>query len=193
MEGIIVDIGTGGGEFVKKLAQEYPDRLFIGIDPSVKPLQRISRQTSKDPKKGGLANVLFVLANVKDLPIELNDSANQVFINFPWGSLLRGVVVVEESIWLSIKRICKVGAYIDLVFGYDPVIDQAEIERLGLPALSQSYIDVTMSNRLENLGFETVVKKHIESGQLKSYPSGWAKKLAYGRDRDYYYLRLIVR
>lgn len=193
MAGIIVDIGTGGGEFIKNLAQEYPDRLFIGIDPSMKPLQKISRHVSKEPHKGGLPNVFFVMANVEDLPPELNDSANQVFINFPWGSLLHSVVTVDEVAWFSIKRICKIGAYIDLLFGYDPLIDRAEIERLGLPVLSQSYIDSTMARKLENLGFVIMENKSIKSGELKSYPSGWAKKLAYGRDRVYYYLRLIVR
>jgi len=45
--------------------------------------------------KGGLPNVLFVQATVENLPEELNESADEIHIHFPWGSLLRSVALGE--------------------------------------------------------------------------------------------------
>jgi tRNA G46 methylase TrmB len=38
-EGIIVDIGTGGGRFVYKRAKENPHRFYIAIDANPKALE----------------------------------------------------------------------------------------------------------------------------------------------------------
>ena len=86
-KGIIVDIGTGDGKFVYELAKEHPSRFIIGIDLSKENVRELSAKIYKKPSRGGLKNALFVLASAFDLPSELNNFVNQVFINFPWGRL----------------------------------------------------------------------------------------------------------
>src|SRR5438270_13523074 len=107
MPGIVVDIGAGDGSFSYQLAKENPDRLIIGIDPNHKQLEKISTKSLSKPDRGGIKNVLYVLARVEDLPHELDGLVNQIFINFPWAGLLKGLVLVEPYTWNSIQRACQ--------------------------------------------------------------------------------------
>lgn len=192
MPGIIVDIGTGDGKFVYELAKEYPDRLIIGIDPSHGSLEQISAKIYRKPQKGGLKNALFVISGVEDLPEELNSVANQVFINFPWSSLLKGIVLVEDKTFEAIKRICQKGASIDIVFGYDKEAEGNKTEELSLPELTDDYIENEMRRKLENKGFSLEQARLLSDEDIKNYPSSWAKRLSFGKERYFYYLRLIV-
>ncbi|MBN2238928.1 MAG: hypothetical protein JW712_04070 [Dehalococcoidales bacterium] len=190
MPGVIVDIGTGDGEFVYKLAKEHPDRFIIGIDPHHAGLTPVSARITRKPAKGGIENALFVLGNIEDLPHELDGVANQVFINFPWGSLLKAVLLVENPAWDSLKRLCMKGAYIDVLFSYQPESEGTEFSRLGIPDIDITYLTGVMVPKLADKGFKCIEIKNVDENELKRYPSSWAKKLSHGRDRAYYYLRL---
>lgn len=192
-KGIIVDIGTGDGKFIYNLAKQYPNRLFIGIDPNHKGLVKTSLRATKKKKRGGLENVVYVLASIKELPKELNNVANQVFINFPWGSLLRSIVKVEQKAWENLKMIIKKCSFIDIIFGYDPIIDKPEVDRLGLPTLSNKYIQSTMVPKIEALGFKLRNFKKLNTNDLKTYPTTWSKKIAFGgKERSYYHLQFTL-
>ncbi|MGH9970191.1 MAG: methyltransferase domain-containing protein [Pyrinomonadaceae bacterium] len=101
-EGIIVDIGTGDGLFVYQSARLNPKKFYIGIDPSPRPLEKISEKIHRRPAKGGLPNALFLQAAVEDLPGELDGVADEVHIHFPWGSLL-GAVATRLACPITIK------------------------------------------------------------------------------------------
>ncbi|HLC70225.1 MAG TPA: class I SAM-dependent methyltransferase [Patescibacteria group bacterium] len=192
MPGVIIDIGTGDGKFAYELAKEHPDRFVIGIDPNHQALEEVSNKIYKKPVKGGLPNALFVLANIEDLPEELSGIANQIFINFPWSGLLKGLILVEEKTWLNLKRICQPGAYIDLVFGYDENAEKNKVESLNLPTLSEEYLQNTLVSKVDTLGFKLVELNRLTEEDLKNYPSTWAKKLAFGKDRKYFHLQFQV-
>lgn len=191
-KGVIVDIGSGDGKFVYELAKENPEKFVIGIDPSTKPLEKISVKIYKKPKRGGLPNVLFIQAAVENLPEELSGVANQVFINFPWGSLLAGIVKADKNIWRNIKRICKKGAFIDIIFGYDQSRDKSEIERLQLPIIGRNLIHQILPQKLSELGLKVIKTQKLNNEILKLYPSSWGKKLVYGGRRIYYYMRVVI-
>jgi 16S rRNA (adenine(1408)-N(1))-methyltransferase len=190
MAGVIIDIGTGDGEFVYTLAKENPDRFIIGIEPYQQILEKTSARIYKKPRKGGLKNALFVLGSVEDLPEELNGIANQVFINFPWAGLLKGILLVDAIVWNAIKRICKPGAFIDILFSYEKTAEENEFKKAGLPDIDLEYLRGTMASRIEKRGFRVIDIKTIGAKEIKQYPSSWAKKLSFGRDRQYYYLRV---
>lgn len=183
MLGIIVDIGTGDGKFVYEIAKAHPDRFVIGIDPNHKGLVETSRKIYKKPEKGGLKNALFVLARVEDLPEELNGTADQIFINFPWSGLLQGIVEVTEETWRALKRIGKKGTLVDIVLGY------SDEDRLKLPGLDGVYI-ATMREKLRGLGLQLKKFKKLSDKEIKNYPSTWGKKLRFGKGRDYYFLQV---
>ena len=192
MPGVIVDIGTGDGEFVYKIAKENPDRFIIGIEPHHQGLEKTSAKIYKKPTKGGLKNALFVLGSLEELPKELDGIANQVFINFPWAGLLRGILLAEDVTWNPIKRLCKKGTLIDILLSYDKDREDNEFKRLDLPDIDLSFFKNVMTPKLEDKGLSVLEIKDVDYKDLMKYPSSWAKKLSYGRDREYYFLRVRV-
>ena len=117
--GIIVDIGTGDGRFVYKQAQANPDKFYIGIDANAKPLEKVSMKATRKPAKGGLPNVLFVQAAAESLPEEFNETADEIHIHFPWGSLLGAVLRGDESVLCALRRICAPECLVEIVIGID--------------------------------------------------------------------------
>lgn len=190
MPGIIVDIGTGDGEFVYKIAKENPDRFIIGIEPYHQGLEKISARVYKKPARGGLKNALFVLSSIEEMPAELDGIANQVFINFPWAGLLKGLLLADSAAWEPVKKICKNGAFIDILFGYEKDTEANEFKNLGLPAISIAYLRDNLAPKLAANGLRILKLKELDREDIQDYPSSWAKKLGYGRDRQYFYVRL---
>lgn len=164
----------------------------MGIDPCHENLIEVSSKALKKPAKGGLPNLLFVLANVENMPDELTGITDRVYINFPWGSLLQGIVLGHELTWNNIKKICNKNATIETIFGYHASFDKKEIDRLELPPLDESYLKHALIPRLRQLGFATISMKNVKSQELRNYSTTWAKKLSYGQDRSYYQLTLRI-
>lgn len=130
------------------------------------------------------------MANVENLPDELTHIADKIYINFPWGTLLRGTVLVDELMWENIKKICKNNALVHIVFGYSIEHDRKEVERFNLPHLNESYVHNTMIFKFSSLGFKTTKIKKLNPLDLRNYPTTWAKKLSFGTERCYYYIEL---
>jgi 16S rRNA (adenine(1408)-N(1))-methyltransferase len=190
MPGVIIDIGTGDGEFVYAIAKENPDRFIIGIEPYHQSLEKTSARIYKKPEKGGLNNALFVLSSIEELPEELNDLANQVFINFPWAGLLKGLLLADASVWNALKRICKPGAFIDILFSYEKTKDKNSFNKAGLPDIDETYLNNIAVPRIGKMGIKVLTVHKMMVEDIKQYPSTWAKKLGFGGDREYFYLRV---
>jgi 16S rRNA (adenine(1408)-N(1))-methyltransferase len=175
--GVIIDLGTGDGRFVYQSARQNPKRFYIGIDPNVRPLEKISEKIYRKPSKGGAANVLFVQAAIEDLPAELDGVADEVHVHFPWGSLLRAVATGDVVVLQNLRRICSPGALLEVVLGLDPTRDQSEIERLGLTTLTLEYIDQTLVPQYAAAGFEITERGIIPAADWPEFNTSWAKRL----------------
>src|SRR5436190_16837280 len=105
----MVDLGTGDGRFVLLAARRDPTTLAIGIDADAASMLEASRRAARAPKKGGLANALFVVSAVEAIPEELAEIADDIRIAFPWGSLLRGVVGADDHVLAGIASFAKPG------------------------------------------------------------------------------------
>jgi len=192
MPGVIVDIGTGDGKFVHNLAREFPDRFIIGIDPNAQGMEKLSGKVGKKPERGGVENALYVVADVANLPTELNAVADQVFINLPWGSLLQGIVLGDETTWKNIRNICKPGAIMDILCGYSEQRESAQMEQLGMPPLYEQMIQDEMIPKIQKIGFHAQEVSAITADRLGDYPSTWAKKLQFRQGDKVYHIRLIA-
>ena len=187
-EGVIVDIGTGDGRFVYQSARQNPNKFYIGIDPNVSPLEKISEKIHRKPAKGGAPNVLFIQAAIEHLPPELDGVADEVHVHFPWGSLLRAVATGERDVLRNVRRICSPGALLEVVLGLDPERDRSEIERLGLPELDGDYLANQLAGCYQSAGFE-VFEHGIMSGvQWSAIETTWAKRLQNNEHRSVVYL-----
>jgi 16S rRNA (adenine(1408)-N(1))-methyltransferase len=191
-EGIVIDIGTGDGSFVYQCARENPKKFFIGIDANARPLDKISEKIHRKPGKGGLANVLFLQAAVEDLPVELNGVANEVHVHFPWGSLLRGIVVGDAPVLNNLRRLCAPEALLEVVIGLDQERDQSELQRLGIPAFSIEYIDTVLTDSYRRAGFEIVERSQRPFSDSPRLHSTWARRLRDNPNRQLVYLIAIA-
>ncbi len=174
---MIVDIGTGDGLYVYRSARANPDRFYIGIDVQPKALEKVSEKIHRKPERGGLPNALFVHAPVEDLPAELEDVADEIHIHFPWGSLLRSVVVGDEAVLRGLRRIAAPGAWLEVLVAIDEERDAAEAARLDLPSLTEEYVGSTLAPRYARAGFDV---EESGIGALAEGPhldTTWAKRL----------------
>ena len=185
-EGVVIDIGTGDGRFVSASARANPNKFYIGIDANVKPLEKISMKATR--KKGGLPNALFVQAAVEDLPEELNETADEIHIHFPWGSLLRAVASGDEKILKALRRISAPECLLEIVIGIDEERDRSEVERLALPDLSPEYLEKVLIPKYKAAGFEALESGILTPSEWSRLETSWARKLQGGSNRKVTYL-----
>jgi 16S rRNA (adenine(1408)-N(1))-methyltransferase len=187
-EGVIIDIGTGDGRFVYQSARRNPNKFYIGIDPNTRPLEKISEKIHRKPAKDGAPNVLFIQSAVEDLPPELDGVADEVHVHFPWGSLLRAVATGDVEVLTNLRRVCVVGALMEVVIGLDPVRDQTEITRLGLTSLSLEFIDSVLAQNYAAAGFEIVERGILSASDWAEIDTSWAKRLQGNEQRRITYI-----
>jgi 16S rRNA (adenine(1408)-N(1))-methyltransferase len=171
----LLDIGTGDGRFVIKAARERPDRLAIGLDAC--------REAMGDASRRAPTNALFVLANANALPGELRGVAAQLTINFPWGSLLAGLLSGEPSLLEGVVACARPGAALEV--------------RLNGGALAEAGWDLAegaaqVRRGLREAGFAVAAPQLLDASALRACPTTWAKRLAFGRDPRALYLRAVA-
>jgi 16S rRNA (adenine(1408)-N(1))-methyltransferase len=187
-EGVIIDIGTGDGRFVYQSARRNPKKFYIGIDPNVRPLAKISEKIYRKPAKGGAPNVLFIQASVEDLPAELDGVADELHVHFPWGSLLRAVAIGDVAVLRNLRRLCSPGALFEIVLGLDPLRDQSEIQRLELPQMSLEHIDQVLAPEYATAGFEITERGILPASGWPEFETSWAKRLHQNEQRQITYV-----
>ena len=127
-----IDLGTGDGRNIYKLAINDQNTFYIGIDPVKENLFDISKKIIKKPSKGGLSNVVFVIAAAESLPFELKNIADSISILFPWGTLLEYVIKPNRDILSNVADLAKKEAHFEFVTTYSDSYEEAEIKKRGL-------------------------------------------------------------
>jgi 16S rRNA (adenine(1408)-N(1))-methyltransferase len=138
-----------------------------------------------------LPNILFAQSAVETLPDELEGVANEVYINFPWGSLLRAVAMGDESVLGELRRICAPNASLRIVVGVDDERDRTEMARLGLPPLSADYVKATLVAKYRKAGFEIIETVSLPPAALPELHTSWARRLQRGSNRSF--IRIVAR
>ena len=189
--GIVLDIGTGDGRFVSASAKADPKRFFIGIDANAKPLEKLSTKVTRKPAKGGLPNAMFVQAAVECLPEEFVGIADEIHINFPWGSLLGSVATGDRTVLLSLRSVLKPKATLKIAVGIDPNRDQTELERLGIPKLDLVHFESSISAVYLEAGLHMTEFRELEAREWARIETSWARKLGGNESRRVFRLRFI--
>ena len=164
-EGVLIDLGAGDGRFVHDLAQQFSNQAFIGVDACAANLREKSR---KSPE-----NARFVIGDALILPEELRNLATRITINFPWGSLLRGLIATDQAF---IETLAEIGAH------------EARLDvRLNGGALSETGLTLAegaarVVSNLQQAGINVDTCEWLDREQLRLVPTTWAKRLAFGRD-----------
>jgi 16S rRNA (adenine(1408)-N(1))-methyltransferase len=184
---VSVDLGTGDGRAPWMWAREEPRRFFIGVDANAAGLREYSGRAFR----AGVANLVYVRAAIEALPPELAGVADEVTAILPWGSLLAALARPSRELLRGIRALGRSGATLTVVLGSDPIRDQAEMLRLGVPALQAARLATEIEAGYRDAGFALGSVRTMPVTELARWPSTWARRLAYGRDRSF--LRIDAR
>jgi hypothetical protein len=146
--------------------------FVIGIDACRENLVEVSRRSS--------SNALFVIANAQALPHELHAIAAHITINFPWGSLLEGLLTNDSALMASLAAVMRPNAALEVRLNGGALAEAGWSLEQGADRVHEVLTDNGFSLR-QNV----VLRAH----DLKSFPTTWAKRLAFGRDPRAVYLR----
>lgn len=167
-----IDISTGDGRFARHVAQTRPNCFVIGIDACRENLRETSRRAP--------ANALFVIANAQVLPPELGSLAAHVTINFPWGSLLEGLLANAPELLAGLTQVARPKA------GLEVRLNGGALAEAGW-SLEEGADQVRYVLAVN--GFDMRPPITLTARELRSCPTTWARRLAFGRAPRAVYLR----
>jgi len=164
-ERIHIDIGTGDGRFVRHVAQTCPTTFALGIDAARENLRQQARRAPE--------NALFIIANALALPSELDGLAAQITINFPWGSLLEGLLAHDPALMAGLDRLARPDAGLDVRLNAGALAEVGWTLEAGAERVQQT---------LAAHGYRVGPPLLLLARELKALPTTWARRLAFGRD-----------
>ncbi len=162
---IILDLGTGDGRYVRTLADRHPDWFIIGVDACRENLYKVSRAQ--------LPNMLFAIASAQNLPWELHGLVSHVTINFPWGSLLASLLRGDRELIYGLESISHGTASVDLRLNGGALAEAGTTLEAGAGRIHSNLLCA---------GWQIDDPIQIDPRSLRSFPTTWAKRLAFGRD-----------
>ncbi len=171
-----VDLGTGDGRHVLSTAAGQPDTLAIGVDANAPAMADSSRRAWR---RDALPNALFAVAAAEQPPEALHGMAGSLTVNFPWGSLLRGLLGEDDAVLAGVARLMAPGA--------EGVVLLSVLPRDGMPPVPPP---VSLRPAYARHGLDLVEMRPATPEEVAASGSSWAKRLRAGRDRPVTLLRL---
>lgn len=190
-QSIHVDIGTGDGKYIYKQALKFPNVYFIGIDNVKKNLEKTSTKVLKK-YKNNTGNILFIISSLEAIPYDINNIADRITIYLPWGILLEAIVRPLEEILKHVAIIAKNQSIFEFIITYSPIYEGNEMERRGLPNIGPNYFCAEYQKKLKSIGLVLTKISILSNDQLKQIESSWAKRLAFGRARQFFKLEGFI-
>lgn len=176
---VIVDIGTGDGRWLYRFARTRPDVLCLGLDANADNLREVSYRASRKPARGGLSNIRFILAPVEAIPAAVHGVADEVWVVYPWGTLLRALTLPEPSILRRIARVLKPGGLLKAAVNASVLRRDSSLGALepgGRPLPVPVHDDVLRAGYNE-AGLRVT---SLRSGDMR-IQSSWGARLGQGR------------
>ena len=162
---VLIDIGTGDGRYVLHHARACPWWFAIGVDTCRENLRAAARARP--------CNALFVIAEAQALPAELHGLATRITINFPWGSLLEGLLEGHAGLLGGLAAAAQPGAALEIRLNGGALAEQ------GWPLEAGGE---QVRRMLVAHGFLAGQPVLLGARALRACPTTWAKRLAFGRD-----------
>ena len=165
-----MDVGAGDGGFVLHRARTEPTTFAIAIDASPDALASGAWRA----KRARITNAAFLVESAERLPRELAHIADEVVVQFPWGSLLHGVLDGSSSVLGPIAGLMKVRAELRVL--------ASAMDRDGVGEVTPSVIASRCAMYAE-YGLHLLEVKWASGAIVAESRSAWAKRLAVGRER----------
>lgn len=181
-----IDLGTGDGKYVYQQAKENPEHFFIGVDLHPEKMYHYSWKAARKPSKGGgVENLSFICSAVEKLPTSLTYAADKITINFPWASLLKGVVKPERSLLMNIVHLAKERADLEIVLNHSIFKDHAYCHSLDLPIIDLKYVATVIKPIYKQANIDLKEYKIIKAAKNKTT---WGQHLVHASQRELLFL-----
>jgi 16S rRNA (adenine(1408)-N(1))-methyltransferase len=162
---IALDLGTGDGRFVRTLAEKHPNRFIVGVDAC--------RENLREHSRAKLCNMLFVIASAQELPCEFEGLFSQVTINFPWGSLLKGLLASDSGLMRGLTSVSRPNTQIEIHVNSEALMEAGTSLDAGAG---------TIYGNLSQFGWKIRDPRPVGREALSKISTTWARRLAHGRD-----------
>ena len=177
---VVVDLGTGDGRFVLRLARARPEALVVGVDALAEPMEASASRAARKPARGGAENALFVACDALAPPAALAGRASLVTVNYPWGSLLRAVGEPDVAALRRVADLLAPGGRIVALLNASASEDSSYAERLELPPLD---VDRLVPG-WEAVGLSVEEARRLAPGEEPPHRTTWGQRLVRGSGRE---------
>ena len=174
-----MDLGTGDGRAVLARAAAEPAALVIGVDAAAASMADASRRADRR----GPSNALFVAAGVETLAgSPLAGHADLVTVQFPWGSLLRGILGLDGAgaALCGIAAVTRPGATVVVLASVVRSDGVSGLDRLDESARGQ------IADAWCEAGLTLDCMRPATPAEISASASSWARRL--GPDRPVWHL-----
>jgi 16S rRNA (adenine(1408)-N(1))-methyltransferase len=143
-------------------------------------------EASRRASRRGPANALFVVAAAEQRPPGLCGIADELTILFPWGSLLRGTLALDDA----------AGAADGIASLLAPrgtataIVSIEDRDRLDLPRLDAADACEALRERWATRGLTVCDLRPTTADEIAATVSTWARRLRAGRERPAWRLEL---
>jgi 16S rRNA (adenine(1408)-N(1))-methyltransferase len=141
-------------------------------------------ETSRRASRAGLSNAVFVVASAERVPPELHALASELTIAFPWGSLLRGTLAVDDAAAAGIAALLEPDGHATATLSIE------DRDGLDLPDLGDVGAREALRDRWSRHGLQLSELRRSTPEELASMSSTWARRLGAGRERVAWRLEL---
>jgi 16S rRNA (adenine(1408)-N(1))-methyltransferase len=135
-----------------------------------------SRRVAAKPARGGAPNAMFLCAAAETLPGLLAGAADEITVNYPWGSLLRALAAPDVAVLVKLAALGKPGARFTALVNVQPLRDPAQVGRLGLAAAGLLHDPGKLAAEYERAGLERLRVRDVVGEPVPE--TSWAKHLA---------------
>ncbi|MFA5560476.1 MAG: tRNA (guanosine(46)-N7)-methyltransferase TrmB [Acholeplasmataceae bacterium] len=158
---IVLEIGSGKGDFIIQMARDYPDKSFYALEINANVLYRILQK--KEAEK--LNNLTIILGDANDLLTYFAEhSIAEIYLNFsdPWPKKRHHKRRLTYKSFLELyKRILKGNGFI-----------QFRTDHLDLFAASIESFDLQPHFILIEVNYDLPLGKYVTEYEQKKRPSG---------------------
>jgi 16S rRNA (adenine(1408)-N(1))-methyltransferase len=156
----------------------------IGIDANAAAMAEASRRAARPATRGGLPNAMFVVAPAEAPPPELRGIVDELTINFPWGSLLRGALALDEAAAAGIAGLLRPRGWLTMF------VSITDRDGLAIASFDAPGATAALARRWASHGLRLEGAHAATVDELETTRSSWARRLRAGRDRPAWRLRL---
>ena len=167
----MIDLGTGDGRAVLARAAAEPGTMVLGIDADASGMAEAASRAAHAPRRGGLPNARFLVCAVEALPIELAGAADLVTIQFPWSSLLRGLVLGEARVIEPLASLLRPAGELRILLS----VEERDAA-LGLEPLDAAAVD-RVAAALARCRLSPTELRPASRADLEATRSTWARRL----------------